>query len=242
MSRFLLAALSFAVALAAQTPGNLFDGLRWRMIGQFGGGRAVSATGISGDPNTYYFGAVGGGIWKTTDAGMVWTPIFDGQKIASIGAIEVAASDPNVIYAGTGEADIRSDLSSGDGVYKSTDGGKTWKYVGLRDSKQIGRILVHPKNPDVGFVAALGHAYGPNAERGVYRSTDGGRSWQNVLNKGPDIGAVDLAFQPENPQEIYAAMWQAHRPPWSQYGPIEGPGSGLYKSTDAGNHWTQLSG
>jgi photosystem II stability/assembly factor-like uncharacterized protein len=242
-NRLGIATLSLAALLPAQNISpTLFNGLRWRLIGPFRGGRAVSATGIPGDPNTFYFGAVGGGIWKTTDAGTVWTPIFDDQHIASIGAIEVAPSDPNVIYAGTGEADIRSDLSSGDGVYKSTDAGKTWLNIGLRDSKQIGRILVHPKNPDVVFVAALGHAYGPNTERGVFRSTDGGRSWQNVLNKGPDVGAVDLAFQPENPQEIYAAMWQARRPPWSQYGPIEGPGSGLYKSTDAGDHWTQLTG
>jgi photosystem II stability/assembly factor-like uncharacterized protein len=242
-NRLCIAILSLAVLLPAQNiPASFFDGLRWRLIGPFRGGRAVTATGIPGDPNTFYFGAVGGGIWKTTDAGMVWTPIFDDQHIASIGAIEVAPSDANVIYAGTGEADIRSDLSSGDGVYKSTDGGKTWRNIGLRDSKQIGRILVHPKNPDVVYVAALGHAYGPNAERGVFRSTDGGRTWQNVLNKGPDVGAVDLALQPENPQEIYAAMWQARRPPWSQYGPNEGPGSGLYKSTDAGDHWTQLTG
>jgi len=242
-NRLGIATLSLAALLPAQNiPASFFDGLRWRLIGPFRGGRAVSATGIPGDPNTFYFGAVGGGIWKTTDAGMVWTSIFDDQHIASIGALEVAPLDPNVIYAGTGEADIRSDLSSGDGVYKSTDGGKTWRNIGLRDSKQIGRILVHPKNPDVVYVAALGHAYGPNAERGVFRSTNGGRTWQNVLNKGPDIGAVDLAFQPENPQEIYAAMWQARRPPWSQYGPNEGPGSGLYKSTDAGDHWTQLTG
>ncbi len=242
-NRLGIVSLALTALLPAQNvPASLFDGLRWRLIGPFRGGRAVSATGVPGDPNTFYFGAVGGGIWKTTDAGMVWTPVFDDQHVASIGAIEVAPSDPNIIYAGTGEADIRSDLSSGDGVYKHTDGGKTWHNVGLRDSKQIGRILVHPKNPDVVFVAALGHAYGPNTERGVFRSTDGGRSWQNVLNKGPDIGAVDLAFQSENPQEIYAAMWQARRPPWSQYGPIEGPRSGLYKSTDAGDHWTQLTG
>jgi photosystem II stability/assembly factor-like uncharacterized protein len=242
-NRLGFAIVSLAALLPAQNiPAGMFDGLRWRLIGPFRGGRAVTATGIPGDPNTFYFGAVGGGIWKTTDAGMVWNPIFDDQHIASVGAIEVAPSDPNIIYAGTGEADIRSDLSSGDGVYKSTDGGKTWRNIGLRDSKQIGRILVHPKNPDVVYVAALGHAYGPNTERGVFRSTDGGRSWQNVLNKGPDAGAVDLAIQPENPQEIYAAMWQARRPPWSQYGPVEGAGSGLYKSTDAGDHWTQLTG
>ena len=242
MSRFLLAALSFAVALSAQTPDSLFDGLRWRLIGPFRGGRAVAAAGIGGDPNTYYFGAVGGGIWKTTDGGMVWTPIFDDQHVASIGFIEVAPSDPNVIYAGTGEADIRASLSSGNGVYKSTDAGKTWHNIGLRDSKQIGRIIVHPKNPDIVYVAVLGHAYGPNAERGVFRSRDGGQSWQKVLDQGPDIGAPDLAFEPENPQVIYATTWQTRRPPWSQYGPVESAGGGLYKSTDAGDHWSQITG
>jgi photosystem II stability/assembly factor-like uncharacterized protein len=242
MGCFCLAFFAFAATLAAQPSGSLFDGLRWRMIGPFRGGRAIAATGVPGDPNTFYFGAVGGGIWKTTNAGLTWSPIFDDQHVASIGAIEVAPSSPNVIYAGTGEADIRSDLSQGDGVYKSTDAGKTWRNVGLRDSHQIGRILIHPSNPDIVYVAALGHAYGPNAERGVYRSTDGGRSWQKVLDKGPDIGAADLAFEPENPQVIYATMWQARRPPWSVYGPLEGPGSGLYKSADGGDHWTQLTG
>jgi len=237
-----LALFVFAATLAAQPPGSLFDGLRWRMIGPFRGGRAIAATGVPGDPNIFYFGAVGGGIWKTTNAGLTWSPIFDDQHVASIGAIEVAPSDHNVIYAGTGEADIRSDLSQGDGVYKSTDSGKTWRNVGLRDSHQIGRILIDPSNPDIVYVASLGHAYGSNAERGVYRSTDGGRTWQKVLDKGPDIGAVDLAFEPENPQVIYATMWQARRPPWSVYGPLEGPGSGLYKSTDGGDHWTQLTG
>src|SRR5579864_333855 len=213
--------------LSAQAPPPaLFDALHWRLIGPFRGGRAVSATGIPGDPNTFYFGAVGGGIWKTTNAGMTWNPIFDQQHVASIGALEVAPSDPNVIYAGTGEADIRSALSSGDGVYKSTDAGKTWRNIGLRDSKQIARIVIHPKNPDLVYVAVLGHAYGPNEERGVFRSTDGGASWQKVLYKGPDIGAADIALDPDNPQVIYATTWQAHRPPWSQYGPVEGPGGG----------------
>src|SRR5579864_1004190 len=237
-----LALFTFAVTLAAQPPARLFDGLRWRMIGPFRGGRAIAASGVSGDPNTYYFVSVGGGIWKTANAGLTWTPIFDDQHVASIGSIEVAPSDPNVIYAGTGEADIRSDLSQGDGVYKSTDAGKTWSNIGLRDSRQIGRILIHPANPDIVYVAALGHAYGPNAERGLYRSIDGGRTWQKVLDKGPDIGAADLAFEPENLQVIYAAMWQARRPPWSVYGPLEGPGSGLYRSTDGGDHWAQLTG
>jgi photosystem II stability/assembly factor-like uncharacterized protein len=238
-NRLPCAALYLATLSAQPT---LFDGLRWRLIGPFRGGRAVCATGVPGDPNTFYFGAVGGGIWKTTDAGTVWTPIFDDQHVASIGALEVAPSDPNVIYAGTGEADIRSALSSGDGVYKSTDAGKTWRNIGLRDTKQIARIVVHPKNPDIVYVAALGHAYGPNTERGVFRSTDGGRNWKNVLYKGPDIGAADLAIEPENPQVIYATMWQARRPPWSTYGPLEGPGGGIYKSTDGGDHWSQLTG
>ena len=242
MRCFRFALFALTVSLGAQVPGSLFDGLRWRMIGPFRGGRSIAATGVSGDPNTFYFGSVGGGIWKTTNAGLTWSPIFDEQHVASIGAIEVAPTNSSVIYAGTGEADIRSDMSQGDGLYKSTDAGKTWRNIGLRDSHQIGRILIHPTNPDIVYVAALGHAYGPNAERGVYRTTDGGRTWQKVLDKGPDIGATDLALDPENPQVIYAAMWQARRPPWSVYGPLEGPGSGLYKSTDGGDHWSQLSG
>ena len=242
MSRFWLAALCFAAVLSAQPPGNLFDGLRWRLVGPFRGGRAVTAAGVPGDANTFYFGAVGGGIWKTTDGGMVWTPIFDDQHVASIGAIAVAASDPNIIYAGTGEADIRSSLSSGDGVYKSTDAGKTWRHIGLSDSKQIGTIIVHPTNPDIVYAAVLGHAYGPNEERGVFRSLDGGQNWQKVLYVNADTGATDLAFQPENPQVIYATTWQSRRSPWSQYGPLESPGGGLYKSTDAGGHWSQVTG
>src|SRR5271155_1577980 len=172
------ATLCFAAAASAQTSTSLFDGLHWRLIGPFRGGRAITATGVPGDPNTFYFGAVGGGIWKTTDGGLVWTPIFDDQHVASIGSIAVAPSDPNVIYAGTGEADIRASLSSGDGVYKSTDAGKTWRNVGLRNSKQISRILVDPKNADLVYIAVLGHAYGPNPERGVFRSRDGGETWQ----------------------------------------------------------------
>lgn len=236
-------ALPLAPTLAAQpVPARLFDGLSWRLIGPFRGGRAEAATGVPGDPNTFYFGAVGGGIWKTTDAGTVWTPIFDNQRVASIGAIEVAPSDPNIIYAGTGETDLRSDISFGDGMYKSTDAGKTWKNIGLGDSRQIGRILVHPANPNVVYVAALGHAYGSNPERGVFRSTDGGQTWRKVLYKGPETGAVDLAWAPEDPQTIYATLWNVHRPPRVQYGPIEGAGSGLYKSTDGGENWMQIQG
>src|SRR5579862_962326 len=241
--RFLIPILTLLFQLAAQPlPESLFDGLSWRMAGPFRGGRAETATGVPGDPNTFYFGAVGGGIWKTTDAGTVWTPVFDGQHIASIGAIEVAPSDPNIIYAGTGETDLRSEISFGDGLYKSTDAGKTWRHIGLRDSRQIGRILVHPTNPDIVYVAALGHAYAPNEERGVFRSGDGGQTWRKVLYKGPETGAVDLAWVPEDPRTIYATLWNVRRPAREQYGPIEGPGSGLYKSTDGGDTWIQIQG
>ncbi|MBZ5582318.1 MAG: hypothetical protein LAQ30_08975 [Acidobacteriia bacterium] len=220
----------------------LFDALEWRLIGPFRGGRVCAVSGVPGDPATFYFGAVGGGVWKSTDAGTVWTPVFDAQRIASIGAIAVAPSNPDVVYIGSGEADMRSDIGFGDGVYKSADGGRTWTNMGLRDSRQIARILVDPRDPDRVYVAALGHAYGPNAERGVYRSTDGGRTWRKVLDRGPETGAADLALDPQNPRVIYAAMWNAKRPPYSAYGPIEGPGSGLFKSTDGGDSWNPLSG
>ena len=212
------------------------------MIGPFRGGRSVAATGIPGNSSTFLFGAVGGGIWKSTDAGVVWKPIFDDQKIASIGALEVAPSHPNILYAGTGEADIRSDLAIGNGVYKSIDGGAHWKNIGLNDTRQIGRIVIHPTNPDIVFVAALGHAYGPNDQRGVYKSTDGGATWRHVLDKGPDVGAVDLALDPDHPDTIYATTWRARRTAWSQYPPQQGPGSRIYRSTDSGSTWKELQG
>ena len=221
---------------------DLFGGLQWRLIGPFRGGRVVAVAGVPGDGATFYFGSVGGGIWRTTDAGVTWTPIFDQQSIASIGALAVAPSNPKVLYAGTGESDIRADLSSGDGVYKSQDGGATWKNIGLRDSRQISRILVDPRNADIVYVAALGHAYGPNDERGVYRSTDGGNTWVRVLDKGPTIGASDLAMAAAAPNVLFAGTWNAHRPPWSTYAPLQGPGGGLYRSTDSGVTWTQLTG
>jgi photosystem II stability/assembly factor-like uncharacterized protein len=217
-------------------------GMKWRLIGPFRGGRALAVTGVPGQPDVFYFGAVDGGVWKSGDAGMVWNPVFDGRPFASVGAIAVAPSDPRVIYVGTGEADMRSDISPGNGMYKSTDAGHTWQFCGLRDSQQIGSILVDPHNPNVVYVAALGHAYGPNPERGVFRSTDGGASWQKVLYKNPDTGAIDLSMDPGNPQIIYASLWQTRRPPWNVYPPSSGPGSGLYKSTDGGNTWVQLSG
>ncbi len=217
-------------------------GMRWRLIGPFRGGRALAVTGVPGQPDVFYFGAVDGGVWKSVDAGGVWKPVFDGEPYASIGAIAVAPSDPRVIYVGTGEADMRSDISPGNGMYKSTDAGRTWQFCGLSDSQQIGSIVVDPHNPDIVFVAALGHAYGPNAQRGVFRSTDGGKTWQRVLYKNENTGAIDLSMDPQDPQVIYAALWQTRRPPWNVYPPSNGPGSGLYKSTDGGNTWAQLEG
>ena len=219
----------------------LYSGLRWRSIGPFRGGRVNGVSGVPGQPNTFYFGSVGGGVWKTTNAGRTWNPIFDSQPIASIGAIGVAPSNPNVVYVGTGEADMRSQISYGNGMYKSTDAGKTWSHIGLDNTRQIGRVLVDPQNPDVVFVAALGHVYGANPDRGVYRTRDGGATWQKVLFKGNDVGAIDLNFDPTTSQTIYASLWNTRRPPWSIYPPSYGPGSGLYKSTDGGANWQQLT-
>jgi len=242
LARCLLCAAIAAVAFPQSVDPNLFGGLRWRSIGPFRGGRVLPAVGIPGDRNTYYFGAVGGGVWKTTNAGETWSPTFDGQSIASIGDLAIAPSDPNILYAGTGEADLRSDITFGDGVYKSTDAGKTWTHLGLRDSRHIGRVVVDPRDANVVFVAALGHAYGPNPERGVFKSKDGGQTWQKVLYKGPDVGAIDLAFEPGNPNVVYAALYNVRRPAWSTYAPLEGQGNGLYKSVDGGSTWKQLTG
>ena len=228
------------VAHGQQVDPSVFSGLRWRMIGPFRAGRVLTVTGVENEPNTYYFGAVGGGVWKTIDAGLTWSPIFDSSPIGSIGAIAVAPSDPKVIYVGTGEADMRSDMSIGAGMFRTTDGGKTWQAIGLKDSRQIARILVDPRNPDLVLVAVLGHAYGPNPERGVFRSTDGGKTWEKVLYKDPNTGAIDLEFDPTNPQIVYASLWQVRRPPWSVYGPSYGMGSGLYRSEDEGKTWTEM--
>ncbi len=235
--------LCAVVVAAAQTvTSDLLRPLQWRLIGPFRGGRAIAVSGVPGDPNTFYFGAVGGGVWKSTNVGRTWVPVFDSQPVASIGALAVAPSNPNVIYVGTGESDIRSALSTGDGVYKSTDAGKTWRNIGLKESRQISRIVVDPQNPDVVYVGALGHAYGPNPERGVYKSKDGGAHWTQVLNKGPEIGISDLSIAAANPNVLFAGTWTTHRPPWSTYAPLDGPGSGLFRSTDAGQNWTQLTG
>ena len=199
-----MVAVAFLGSLTAraQVAPELLAGLQWRLIGPFRGGRTAAVTGVAGGGAVFYFGSVDGGVWKTTDAGVTWAPIFDGQPIASIGALAVAPSNPNVLYAGTGESDIRSAFSSGDGVYKSVDGGQTWKNIGLRDTRQISRIVVDPQNPDIVYIGALGHAYGPNSERGVFKSSDGGVTWTRVLDKGPNIGVSDLAIascQPKHP-------------------------------------------
>ena len=241
--RALVLVLVSSGAYAAVDP-TLFQDLHWRLLGPFRGGRVVAVTGVPGQPEHFYFGSVNGGVWETKDAGRTWLPIFDGQPIGSIGALAVAPSNARVLYAGSGEADMRSDIAQGNGMYKSVDAGKTWSHIGLADSQQIGRILVHPANPDVVYVAALGHPYGPNAERGVFRSKDGGATWQRVLarNNDNDTGAIDLVFEPGNPHVIYAALWQTRRTPWSVYPPSNGPGSGLFKSTDGGDHWTEIVG
>jgi len=219
---------------------GFFDGLHWRLIGPFRGGRVVA---VAGDPNergTFYFGSTGGGVWKTIDAGLSWRNVSDGfLKRASVGAVAVAPSDPNVIYAGMGECCIRANVSHGDGVYRSTDAGATWAHCGLQASRHIGRVRVHPTNPDLVYVAALGHAHGPNDERGVYRSKDGGSSWELVLHRGPDAGAVDLAMDPRNPRILYASFWQSRRLPWRL--DSGGPGSGLWRTTDGGDSWTNVS-
>jgi photosystem II stability/assembly factor-like uncharacterized protein len=236
-----LALLLLASGSASALDPSLFSDLRWRSIGPTRGGRVLTVSGVPGEPQHFFFGAVNGGVWESTNAGRTWQPIFDGEPIGSIGALAVAPSNPKVIYVGTGEADMRSSIAQGDGVYRTTDGGKTWTHAGLRDTQQIGRVLVDPKNPDRVFVAALGHPYGPNAERGLFRSTDGARTWAKVLSRNDDTGAIDVAFEPANPRVVYAALWQTRRPPWSVYAPSSGPGGGLFKSTDGGDTWVEIT-
>ncbi len=253
----LLCVLPFPFALSAQQfDPAMYQELRWRMIGPFRGGRTVAISGVPGQPNVFYMAPNNGGVWKTTDFGHTWNPIFDGQPnnaqpsndqpndaqpSGSIGALAVAPSNPNTIYVGSGEGLRRPDLSVGNGIYKSTDAGRTWKHLDLHDAQQIASIIVDPKDPDRVFVAAQGHPYGPNEQRGVFRSLNGGQTWQKVLYKDENVGAVDLVFDPRNSHVIFAGMWASRRPPWTTDGSYGGPGSGLYKSTDGGGSWRQIT-
>jgi hypothetical protein len=243
-------ALSFAQPLigrgwtaiaSEQEIASLYAGLHWRMLGPFRGGRVDAVSGVPGRPNEFYFGAVNSGVWKTIDGGRVWTPVFDSQPIASIGALAVAPSAPDVVYVGSGESTLRDSMGYGNGVYKSTDAGKTWTHIGLADTHHIGKIAVDPRNPNVLFVAAIGHLYAASAERGVFRSRDGGRSWQKVLYKNDNVGAVEVVIDPTNTNVVFAGLWNTRRPPWFTYAPTNGPGGGIFKSTDGGTTWTQLS-
>jgi len=216
-------------------------GLDWRMLGPFRGGRCDAVSGVPGRPDEFYFGHVNGGVWKTKDAGRTWVPIFDDQPVASIGALAVAPSAPDVIYVGSGESTLRDSVGFGNGVYKSTDAGRTWTHLGLDDTQHIGKIAVDPRNPDIVFVAAIGHLYAANPERGVYRSRDGGHTWQKVLYKDENVGAVEVVIDPTNTRVVYAGLWNTRRPPWFTYAPTNGPGGGIYKSTDAGATWQQLT-
>ena len=227
-------------APASSVPQELLGAVRWRCIGPPRGGRVVAVTGDPVNPFVFYFGACAGGVWKTTDGGTYWENVSDGYfNTASVGAITVAGSDPNVIYAGMGESCIRGDVTYGDGVYRSTDGGRTWTNMGLSDTRHIARVRVHPANPDLVYVAALGHAYGPNEERGVYRSRDGGNSWERVLFRSENAGAVDLSLDPNNPRILYASIWETRRTPWSLIS--GGPESGIFKSVDGGDSWTEIT-
>ncbi|HJP94296.1 MAG TPA: hypothetical protein VJ875_20215 [Pyrinomonadaceae bacterium] len=228
-------------APAATKPPDLLKPLQYRSIGPYRGGRSTAVAGVASQPYVFYYGATGGGVWKSTDGGINWESVSDNSVFGtgSVGAIGVSDSDPNTIYVGMGESPIRGNVSHGDGVYKSIDGGKTWKHIGLEDTRQIARIRVHPKNPDIVYVAALGHVWGPNEQRGVFRSKDGGKTWEKVFSRGNKAGAVDLILDPTNPNTIYAGFWEVYRKPWT----LEsgGPGSGIFKSTDGGDTWTELT-
>ena len=236
----ILATTTFALFAASPYDPSLFKALEWRNIGPNRGGRSITSAGCSSRPLEYYFGATGGGLWKTTDGGLTWKPVTDGQiHSSSVGAVAVSESNPDVVYLGMGETEFRGNVMQGDGVYKSTDAGKTWKHTGLADTQAIARIRIDPSNPDIVYVAALGHPYGPNEERGVFRSKDGGKTWQKILYRSNHSGAVDLSLDPNNPKVLFAAIWDAYRTPWSLSS--GGPESGLFKSTDGGDRWTEIT-
>ncbi len=226
---------------AQQYPANLFQEMHWRMIGPFRGGRTRAVAGVPSQPNVFYIGAVDGGVWKSNDYGRTWNPIFDGQPSQSIGAIAVSPSDPQVIYVASGEGLQRPDLSVGDGIYKSTNAGKTWTHLGLRDGQQIPALAIDPHDPNRIFAAVLGHPYGANPERGIFRSTDGGATWQKVLYKDQNTGGSDVVIDPSNPNIVYASLWQSRLGPWEDNNAFAGTEGGLFKSTDGGSNWTKLS-
>jgi photosystem II stability/assembly factor-like uncharacterized protein len=239
----LLLALAAAAGLAQSPDPALYRDLRWRLVGPLRGGWATCAEGIPDAPSTYYFGAAAGGVWKTEDAGETWKPIFDRESAASIGALAIAPSDPKVIYVGTGQIQARYDIASGDGVFRSDDAGRSWRHVGLSATRAVGRILVDPRDANVALVATLGHIFGPNKERGLYRTSDGGKTWAQVLFVNEETGGADLAADPENPDIVYASLWQVRNYPWlSYFKPAVGPASGLYKSSDGGRTWARLQG
>jgi photosystem II stability/assembly factor-like uncharacterized protein len=244
----ILIALSFSLFLAftpllhsQQIDTTLLSEMRWRSVGPFRGGRTRAVAGVASQPNVFYAGAVNGGVWKTTDYGRTWQPIFDRQPTGSIGAIAVAPSDPSIVYVGSGEGLHRPDLSVGDGIYKSTDAGATWTHLGLREGQQISMMAVDPRDPNRLFVAVAGHPYGPNPERGIYRSTDGGQSFEKVLSKDENIGGNDVEIDPSDPNIVYATLWEAREGPWEN-GEFSGTSAGIFKSTDGGQTWRQLAG
>jgi photosystem II stability/assembly factor-like uncharacterized protein len=242
-SLLLLGAAPMLHAAESPPPGSVSGALEWRLVGPFRGGWATMAAGVPDRPDTFYIGAAGGGVWKTADAGRTWQSLFDQQPAAPVGALAVAPSNPDVIYVGTGQVAARYDVAAGNGVYRSGDGGRHWQHVGLEQTRHIGRILIDPQHPDTLLVGALGHYYGPNHERGVFRSTDGGKSWQQTLFIDADTGVVDMATDPANPAIVYAAAWQVRNYPWlSYFQPNAGPGSGLYRSSDGGVTWARIGG
>ncbi|MBV8816768.1 MAG: glycoside hydrolase, partial [Acidobacteriaceae bacterium] len=240
-ARLLVLALSVSASLCADSfDPKLFAEMRWRSIGPIRGGRTRAVSGVPSQPNVFYIGPVNGGVWKTNDFGRTWNPIFDDQPTGSVGAIAVASSDPNIIYVGSGEGLQRPDLSTGDGIYKSTDAGKTWTHLGLRDGQQIPQIAIDPRDSNRLFVAVLGHPYGPNAERGIFRSTDGGQSFEKVLYKDENTGGSDVEIDPSNPDIVYAGLWEARQGPWENAA-WSGTNGGMFKSTDGGKTWRKLT-
>jgi photosystem II stability/assembly factor-like uncharacterized protein len=238
-----VAAAVFSAAHVAEAAPVAATSLNWRLVGPFRGGWATVVAGVPSKPDTFYFGAAGGGVWRTENAGRTWVSLFDRGAAASVGALAVSPSNPNVIYVGTGQSETRYDLAAGQGVFKSTNGGASWTAVGFADTRHIGKIWIDPGNPDLVLVGAQGHFFGANAQRGLYRSTDGGKSWSQVLKINDWTGITDIASDPSDPRLLFAAAWEAHQFPWlSYFVPDIGSGSAVYKSSDEGMTWTRLSG